>query len=84
MKTNNISMRSPKNKYFAEVTYNTPLDGIGSCSSVGAMEFGELKSEVSRLFVENARKAGGAHVVIKENIKEYPCFEWETKEAYNL
>lgn len=84
MKTNEISQKSPKNKYFAEVTYSTPLEGIGSCSRVGAMELGGLKNEVARLFGENARKAGGAHVVIKENKKEYPCFEWETKEAYNL
>lgn len=72
------STRSPKNKYTASITFSVYVEGIGQSVTVGAMSVQEAK--------DLAKEYGkfSPNVVIRENKKEYPEFDWVVIEEYNL
>lgn len=78
-----ISSRSPKNKYFAEVYYNEALKNIGSVSSLGGMDIDDLKNSIPYYLGDNIKKAKGATVVIRKNRKTFPEFDWQVVETYH-
>lgn len=84
MKTNEISSRSPKNRYFADITLlNKCYAGGGNTNSIGASTLDECRrmadAEVARLGDDTR-----ASVVIRENIAEYPAFDWRESERYSI
>lgn len=80
MKT--TSFKSPKNKYRASITYNKALKGIGSVSSASANNMDDLKAYI-QCYLDQARKSKvKCFIVISENKKEYPLFNWVEIERY--
>lgn len=67
-------MRSPKDKFYGEVTFDKPVKNIGSVVSRTGDDLDSLKTilqnEAKRL------KCGKYHILIRENKKVYPQFEW--------
>ena len=68
-----ISHNSPKNRYRGEISFQRPLEGIGSIVSYKAMTIEEIER-----WAENTVKAAkvNAYLVIEENKQTYPKFEW--------
>lgn len=73
-----MSTKSPKNKYVANITFATYVEGIGQSVTVGAMSIQEVKDLAEEF------KRFSPNVVIRENKKEYPEFDWVVIEEYNL
>lgn len=73
-----MSTKSPKNKYVANITFATYVEGIGQSVTVGAMSIQEVKDLAEEF------KGFSPNVVIRENKKEYPEFDWVVIEEYNL
>lgn len=69
------SLRSPKNRYRVEVHYPQPLEGVGSVVSFGTMSLEGIDNYIRRYWMNNQPKA---YVVIRENKKTYPEFDWQT------
>lgn len=85
MKTvRDISARSPKNKYMAHVYFDKYIKGVGSGDMIGDMDIEGLKHIVISWCGDNIKYAKGAKVVISENKKEYPNFEWQKVEEYRI
>ena len=84
MKTKEITARSPKNKFVAQVCFNNALPEVGSVSSIGAMTLEDVKANVHSFCGDNIKAASGATVIVRENKKEYPLFEWVEVETYKL
>lgn len=76
MKTNSI--HSPKNKFRGTI-YQTSISGSGDCLSLSCNSLEELKS-----MLEKEANGKAAHIVIKENKKEYPAFDWQEIENYEI
>lgn len=70
------SLHSPKNKFRIEIHFNKPSKDTGSVISYTANSVEQLKSY--------AEMYKNAHVVIKQNLKEFPKFEWVNIESYNI
>lgn len=68
-----ISHSSPKNKFRGELSFERPLDGIGSIMSYKAMTIDEIEQ-----WADSTVKAAkvNAYLVIEENKQTYPKFEW--------
>ena len=78
MTTNNNSVHSPKNKFRATI-YQTGISGSGDTLSLSWNNLEELKS-----MAEKEANGRAAHIVIKENKKEYPAFDWQEVENYEV
>ena len=76
MKTNSI--HSPKNKFRGTV-YQAGISGSGDSLSLSCNSLEELKS-----MLEKEANGKAAHIVIKENKKEYPAFDWQEVENYEV
>lgn len=76
------SQKSPKNKFVAEINYKKPLSEIGSASRVGAMTLEDVKHQAIFYTDQAKRNNTTSTVVIKENKKVYPEFEWVEIERY--
>lgn len=74
-----MSLRSPKNKFCGTINFDKPLIGLGSSVSYTADSIEQLKKDC-----ENQAGKHPCHIVIKENMKPYPEFDWKTIETYNL
>lgn len=82
MKNQEPTPKSPKNRFVAEINYKKALTEIGSCSRVGAMNIEDLKQRVKFYTEQAKRNKTSSTVVIKENKKVYPEFEWVVIERY--
>lgn len=78
MTTNNNSVHSPKNKFRATI-YQTGISGSGDTLSLSWNNLKELKS-----MLEKEAKGKAAQIIIKENKKEYPDFDWVEVENYEI
>ena len=79
-----MKTKSPKNKFFADITYSKPLSEIGSASSTGAMTIEQVKLQAV-FYTDQAKRFGiDSHVIIRENKKTYPDFEWIKIKSYNI
>ena len=84
MKNQEPTAHSPKNTFIAQINYNRPLSEIGSSSRVGAMTLEGAKHE-AKFYTNQAKKNNtGCTVVIKENKKTYPDFDWVEVETYKV
>lgn len=72
------SLHSPKAHYSASVYFDKPVRGLGSVVSLTADSVEQLKSDIARCGYKRAA------VVIRENRKKYPEFEWVKVESYNI
>lgn len=76
------SLRSPKNKFSAELTYSKPLNGVGSTTTLSANDVAELKAR-AKFYIDQAhRNDATCHVKISKNIKQYPDFDWKVIDQY--
>lgn len=76
------SFKSPKNKFRAAITYSKPLSEIGSCSSATANSIDDLKAHIQYYIDQANRNKVTCNIVISENMKQYPEFEWKEIEKY--
>lgn len=76
--TQKVSLRSPKHKYMAGITFAMYVEGIGQAVSVT----GNSIQDVKNLALEY--KQFNPHIVIRENKAEYPKFDWVIVEEYNI
>lgn len=82
MKNQDPTPKSPKNKFVAEINYRKPLSEIGSTSRTGAMSIEDVKHQ-AKFYTEQAkRNKTSSTVVIRENKKVYPEFEWVEIKRY--
>lgn len=72
------SIRSPKNRYMIEVSFDKPLSSLGSVISFTSDSIDHLRSLIS-----SYTKYAGL-VRIFENKKTYPEFDWQIVEQYNI
>lgn len=72
------SIRSPKNK-FRGIIYQA---GISGSSDSFSLTFNDLNTLKLRL--EEFANGKPAHIVISENKKEYPIFDWVEIENYEI
>lgn len=77
----NSKMLSPKDKFFAEATFNKPLVGIGSAISTSANSLEEVEQSI---ISECKRMKQSAHIRIRENKSEFPSFNWEFVKTFNF
>lgn len=73
-------MRSPKNKFSVEASFDKPLKGLGSVVSLTAPTIEKARYYIER---ECDRLKTDAYIVIRENKKTYPEFDWVIAEKYN-
>lgn len=80
----NPTPKSPKNKFVAQITYKDALSQIGSASSIGGMTLEDVKHN-AKFYTEQATRNGtSSTVVIKENKKTYPDFDWVDVEKFEI
>ena len=72
------SIHSPKNK-FRGVIYQAGISGSSDCFS---LTFNDLNTLRSRL--GEAANGKYVHIIISENKKEYPLFDWVEIESYDI
>lgn len=82
MKNQDPTPKSPKNKFVSEINYRKSLSEIGSTSRIGAMSIEDVKHQVKFYTEQAKRNKTSSTVVIRENKKVYPEFEWVEIERY--
>lgn len=75
------SLRSPKNRYHIEVVFPEPLENLGSVVSFGTMSLEGIDDYIRRYWMYGQPTV---HVTIKENMKQYPSFDWKTVRSEDL
>lgn len=70
------SMKSPKNKFYGQITFEKPRKEIGSVVSFTSNDIDALKTWLKRY--------APGHVTIKENKATYPSFDWQSVESYQI
>ena len=79
-----ISKNSPKNIFRASISYSKALPEIGSVSTALAMTLEDVKHN-SLFYTDQAtRNDLTSTVVIYENKKQYPDFEWVEVERFSV
>ena len=76
--TTTNSINSPKNKFRGTI-YQAGISGSGDTISLSWNDFETLKG-----WLEKEAKGKAAQIIIKENKKEYPEFEWVEIENYEV
>lgn len=78
---NTPSLHSPKNRYRVEIHFQQPLEGLGSVTSFGTMSLEGIEDYIRKYWMY---KQPTVYVVIRENKKQYPSFEWVEVRKFNL
>lgn len=73
-----MTNNSPKNKFRGTI-YQKGISGSGDCFSLTCNDLHTLKS-----WLELETKGKAARIVINENKKEYPLFDWVEVENYEI
>lgn len=76
-----MSIKSPKNKYSATITLDKASREIGSQVTFTYNDIEGLKKIVAD---QCASIKCGCTVVISQNLKEFPQFEWVEVERYRI
>lgn len=76
-----MSIKSPKNKYSAVITLDKASKEIGSRVTFTSNDIEALKRIVKD---QCASVKCGCTVVISQNLKEFPQFEWVEVERYRI
>lgn len=79
-----MKLRSPKNKYSYQLTYGKALKEIGSSSTFTSDELNENHPMVKHHAEQAKRNNTTLTVVIKENKKTYPEFDWQEVKKIEL
>ena len=77
-------LRSPKNKYRVEFNYSEPLEGIGSSISFTTNDVEKSSNFISHCVQMAKQNNVSVTVIVKENKKVYPEFEWQQINQYSL
>jgi len=78
------SKNSPKNIFRASISYSKALPEIGSVSTALAMSLEEVKHN-SLFYTDQAAKNNASSlVVVYENKKQYPDFNWVEVERFSV
>lgn len=72
---NTPSLRSPKNRYHVEIHFQQPIDGIGNVTSFGTMSLEGVDDYIRKYWMYDQPVV---RVIIRENMKTYPSFDWKT------
>lgn len=72
--TTTNSIHSPKNQFRGTI-YQAGISGSGDSLTLTWNNLEELK-----VMLEKEANGKAAHIVIKENKKEYPAFDWQEVE----
>lgn len=75
------SLHSPKNRYHVEVHFPEPLENLGSVVSFGTMNLDGIDNYIRRYWMYGQPTV---HVIIRENLKTYPQFDWKEVRNENL
>lgn len=75
---NKTSIRSPKNKFLGTI-YQTNISGNSDTLSISWNDLNTLKE-----WLKKEAKGKEAKIIIKENKAEYPKFNWEEIENYDI
>lgn len=79
-----VSSKSPKNKFMASITYSKALVEIGSVSTALGMTIEDVKYN-SLFYTDQAtRNKASSLVVVYENKKEYPFFDWVEVDRFTV
>jgi hypothetical protein len=79
-----VSKNSPKNIFRASISYSKALPEIGSVSTALGMTLEEVKHN-SLFYTDQAtRNEVTSTVVIYENKKQYPDFDWVEVERFSV
>jgi len=78
------SKNSPKNKFRASISYSKSLHEIGSVSTALGVTLEDVRH--NSLFYTNqaTRNNASSLVVIYENKKQYPDFDWVEFERFSV
>lgn len=79
-----VSKNSPKNIFRASITYSKALPEIGSVSTALAMTLEEVKHNCLFYTNQATRNDVTSSVVIYENKKQYPDFDWQEVERFSV
>lgn len=71
-----MSLRSPKHKFSATITFDNFIKGIGQTTTVTANSIEEVEALAKGYNLP-------MHVSISENKAEYPAFDWVKVKEYN-
>lgn len=75
MKTEKFSAHSPKNRFRCKINLNNALSGIGGVIGFNANTMNGVMDGIEQKS-GTIQRGGGASIVILENKKTYPEFEW--------
>jgi len=79
-----VSKNSPKNIFRASISYSKALPEIGSVSTALAMTLEDVKYN-SLFYTDQAtRNDVTSNVIIYENKKQYPDFDWVEVERFSV
>lgn len=76
--TTTNSIHSPKNQFRGTI-YQAGISGSGDTLSLSWNNLEELK-----VMLEKEANGKAAQIIIKENKKEYPAFDWQEVENYKV
>ena len=74
---NKPSLHSPKIKFRASISYSKALSEIGSSSTAMGMTLEDVKTNASFYTEQSKRNNATSKVVVSENKKDYPSFDWQ-------
>jgi len=77
-------MKSPKNKFRYELTYGKPLKGISSTTSFTGNKLDENHPMIKHHKEQAKRNKTTLKVVVLENKKNFPEFDWEKVKSFNI
>lgn len=73
------SLKSPKNPFRVEIHYKKAQKNVGSVVSYTAET-----TEACAALAEWQANGKEARVIIKQNLEEYPQFNWQTVASYTI
>ena len=77
-------MNSPKNKFRYQLTYGKSIKGIGSSSSFTANELDKNHPTIQHHAKQAKRNNTTLNVVVLENKKVYPDFDWQKVKSFEI
>ena len=72
---------SPKNRYHVEIHFPKPLKNLGSVVGFGTMSLDGIDEQIRKYWMYEQPTV---HVIITENMKTYPEFDWKVVRNENI
>lgn len=77
-------LRSPKNKFRIEFKYAQPISGIGSACSITSNNVQKSSNLIEHYTDMAKRNNTSVTVTILENKKQFPEFDWQQINQYEV